>query len=160
MSCNRGIYPVERSALDAFAEGRARAVSSRAFGRADGMLSAECNGGIQPAGWRKSDGTPVVSDAGGIVVVDPRALHSNAVKPNVVIEQIASEHQDHPVSSEVVFEPRESHLEVHFTAPTFIRPGQASFRYRLEGLDDDWAEAGTNRFARYSIVPPGITPSA
>ena len=44
---------------------------------------------------------------------------------------------------------------MHFTAPTFIRPGQVFFRYRLEGLDDEWAEAGTNRFARYSIVPPG-----
>src|SRR5262249_3595528 len=29
------------------------------------------------------------------------------------------------------------------------------FRYRLEGLDRDWVEAGTRRTAYYSHVPPG-----
>src|SRR5262249_55201794 len=91
----------------------------------------------------------------GVVVVDPRALPAGAGAPSVVIEEIASEHGEHPVASEVVFEPHESRLEVRFTAPTFVRPAQTRFRYRLEGLDDDWAEAGTNRAGRYSDVPPG-----
>ena len=37
-----------------------------------------------------------------------------------------------------------------FDAPELIR-----FRYRLEGLDTDWVEAGTRRTAFYSYLPPG-----
>ena len=29
------------------------------------------------------------------------------------------------------------------------------YRYRLEGIDDNWVEAGTNRFANYAQLPDG-----
>jgi hypothetical protein len=29
------------------------------------------------------------------------------------------------------------------------------FKYKLEGLDQDWTDAGTRRTAYYSYVPPG-----
>ena len=38
---------------------------------------------------------------------------------------------------------------------SFVRPEQLRFRYKLEGLDQDWVEAGTRRTAYYSHVPPG-----
>ena len=37
----------------------------------------------------------------------------------------------------------------------FDAPERVRFRYRLEGLDADWVEAGTRRMAFYSYVPPG-----
>jgi signal transduction histidine kinase len=39
---------------------------------------------------------------------------------------------------------------LNFDAPELIR-----FRYRLEGLDGDWVDAGTRRTAFYSYLPPG-----
>ncbi|HEX4824157.1 MAG TPA: two-component regulator propeller domain-containing protein [Candidatus Polarisedimenticolaceae bacterium] len=155
MSCNRGIYAVARAELDAFAEGRARSVTSLAFGRMDGMASAECNGGYQPAGFRKSDGTLWFATQQGIAIVDPRLVGENTVAPNVAIEEIASERRAHDVAREATLDPSESRLEVRFTATTFVRPEQARFRYRMEGLDDEWEDAGTARFARYSHLPPG-----
>jgi signal transduction histidine kinase len=155
MSSNRGLHVAERAELDAFADGKAASVASWSFGRADGMLSTECNGGMQPSGIRRRDGTLVFPTQKGLAVVDPRSFRPSPIAPNVVIEEIASEHRAHAVAPEVTLEPNESRLEVRFTATTFVRPAQARFRYRLEGLDDEWAEAGTARFARYSYVPPG-----
>jgi signal transduction histidine kinase len=155
MSCNRGIYAVPRKQLDAFADGGGGTLTYRAFGRLDGMASAECNGGYQPAGFRKSDGTLWFPTQHGIAIVDPRSVGENKVPPSVVIEEIASEHRAHPLASTVTLDPSESRLEVRFTATTFVRPEQARFHYRMEGLDDEWADAGTARFARYSHVPPG-----
>jgi len=155
MSSNRGIFAADRAELDAFADGKARSVSCRAFGRADGMRSAECNGGYQPAGFRKSDGTLWFPTQEGIAVVDPRRLASNPIAPTVIIEEIASERRAHPAGPEVVLDSNERRLDVRFTATTFVRPAQVRFRYKLEGLDGSWADAGPDRLARLSFVPPG-----
>jgi signal transduction histidine kinase len=46
-------------------------------------------------------------------------------------------------------------LEFRYTGLSFDTPDRVRFRYRLEGLDPDWVEAGTRRVAFYSFVPPG-----
>jgi len=46
-------------------------------------------------------------------------------------------------------------LEFHFTGLSFDAPDRVRFRYRLQGLDQEWVEAGTRRVALYSSVPPG-----
>ena len=51
--------------------------------------------------------------------------------------------------------PGDHELEARFTA---IRLGPAEgvrFRYRLEGFEDQWIEAGSQRFAHYSHLVPG-----
>jgi signal transduction histidine kinase len=46
-------------------------------------------------------------------------------------------------------------LEVHFTALNFSAPEKVRFRHKLDGYDLDWADDGTDRFARYSRLPYG-----
>ena len=56
MSSNQGIYRVSRKELEDLAEGRTPMITSTAFGKSDGMLITECNGGRQPAGLKTRDG--------------------------------------------------------------------------------------------------------
>lgn len=51
--------------------------------------------------------------------------------------------------------PGKHQLNMHYTSPDFRAPGELQFRYRMEGLDQDWVEAGPRRTALYSYVPPG-----
>jgi signal transduction histidine kinase len=51
--------------------------------------------------------------------------------------------------------PSQHNLEIHYTGLSFIKPEQMQFRYRLEGLDEDWTNAGTRREAFYPYLPPG-----
>ena len=46
-------------------------------------------------------------------------------------------------------------LELHYTALSFVAPEKVRFRYRLEGFDPRWVEAGGRRTAYYTNVPPG-----
>jgi len=46
-------------------------------------------------------------------------------------------------------------FEFHFTALNYTSPEENQFRYQLVGLDKDWVEAGTRRFARYTQLSPG-----
>ena len=42
-----------------------------------------------------------------------------------------------------------------YAALTFAALQQNRYRYRIDGYDKDWIDAGTHRFATYSNVPPG-----
>jgi len=46
-------------------------------------------------------------------------------------------------------------VELEFTAATFRAPDELRFRYRLQGFDEAWVDAGTARTARYTRLPPG-----
>ena len=52
-------------------------------------------------------------------------------------------------------EPGRNNFEIEYTALSFVNSELIRFRYKLEGLDHDWVEAGTRRTAYYPHVPPG-----
>ena len=85
MSCNKGIYRVRRSELNDFADGKLNKITSTAFGKAEGMLNAECNGGRQPAGLVARDGKLWFPTQDGVAVIEPEAERFNAKAPPVII---------------------------------------------------------------------------
>ncbi|WP_019988486.1 two-component regulator propeller domain-containing protein [Rudanella lutea] len=50
---------------------------------------------------------------------------------------------------------RQNQLTLEFGLMDYTNPAQNRFRYRLEGIDKNWVEAGTNRFANYAQLPAG-----
>ena len=155
MSSNRGLHSVAKSDLDAFVSGASRQIAHRAWRQVDGMPSSECNGGFQPSGFRAPDGKLWFPTQRGIAIVDPALVRPNPVPPPVVIEAVKAGGRAIAPGAAVVLSPRERDLEVHYTANTFIRPEEARFRHRLEGHDDDWVDAGTERVAHYARLRPG-----
>jgi len=51
--------------------------------------------------------------------------------------------------------PGRGELEFHYTALSYTVPEKNRFKYKLEGFDSDWVEAGTRRTAFYNNTPPG-----
>ena len=46
-------------------------------------------------------------------------------------------------------------LTLEFGVMDHTNPKSNRYQYRLHGIDQDWVEAGTNRFANYAQLPPG-----
>jgi signal transduction histidine kinase len=55
----------------------------------------------------------------------------------------------------VRIEPGQSAIDIAYTAPVFRGADRLRFRYRLEGLDSNWTEAGMRRTANFSHIPYG-----
>jgi DNA-binding NarL/FixJ family response regulator len=53
------------------------------------------------------------------------------------------------------FPPDAQNIEINYTAPSLLVPQRVRFRYKLEGFDKEWHDAGTRRQAFYSKLPPG-----
>lgn len=155
MTSNRGIFRTRKKDLDDFAAGRIRSVHSVGYGTQDGMASPECNGGSQPSGLRTTDGRLWFPTQGGIAIIDPARIPINMVVPPVSIENVTTEEATYAGAPALALPPGTGRFRIEYAALSFIKPEQIAFRYRLEGLDDQWVEAGAERTAYYSHVPPG-----
>jgi signal transduction histidine kinase/ligand-binding sensor domain-containing protein/CheY-like chemotaxis protein len=154
MSCNKGIYRVSKKELNDFADGRIKSLTSVAYGITDGLKSNECNGG-SPAGFRTKDGTMWFATVKGAAVIDPGNIKLNPLPPPVVVEKVILDGKSFSTSEQLEAHPGARQLEFHFTALSFLVPEKVRFKYKLEGFDKEWVDAGTRRVAYYTNLPPG-----
>jgi 4-amino-4-deoxy-L-arabinose transferase-like glycosyltransferase len=77
------------------------------------------------------------------------------VTPAGHIETIATDTDTFSPAAPISLPPRTSHLQITFTALALAGPGRVHFRYRLDGFDHGWVDAGTARHASYANLPPG-----
>jgi diguanylate cyclase (GGDEF)-like protein len=154
MSCNKGIFRVAKKELDEVADGKRERLTSIAYGTADGMKSAECNGG-SPAGIRTREGKLWFPTIRGVVRIDPDHLPTNPLKPPVVIEEVRVDDRVAGRAPSLSLPPGTQTLEIQYTALSLVDPANVRFRYRLEGFEEAWVEAGGRRTAYYSRLPPG-----
>ena len=56
------------------------------------------------------------------------------------------------------FPPGPRNIELHYAGVTLLEPRKIQQRYRLEGFDADWIDAGTRRVAYYTNIPRGPVP--
>ncbi|MBS1818438.1 MAG: ATP-binding protein [Acidobacteria bacterium] len=100
---------------------------------------------------RATDGSLWFVTSRGISVADPRALATLRQPPLVAIDETRAD--DVPLDGTDV-PPGTSKLQIFYTAPELTSPLKTRFRYRLEGFDRDWIDAGTRREALYTNLPP------
>jgi ligand-binding sensor domain-containing protein/signal transduction histidine kinase len=170
-----GIACVNKRRLDELASGKISAVYPQLFGRAEGMLSEECTGGFYPAGLKTKSGLLWFSTLKGVVVINPHVQPTTTLTPNTVLEEVLVDgvpdpmlHASNPKTERngqlgkgeskletLRITPGKHRVEFRYTGLRFDAPELIHFRYRLEGLDTDWVDAGTRRTAFYSYLPAG-----
>ncbi len=154
ISGNQGVHRYRRDELDAFFAARQKRVEPRRFGRADGMRSAECYGGFQAAGVRTRDGRFWFPTVKGAAVFDPAKLAS-ASAPGSVIESVVADETPLDLAGLRLLKSPPRQLRIDYTALDLASPESLRFRYRLNGIDEAWLEAGHRRTAYYTNLPPG-----
>jgi ligand-binding sensor domain-containing protein/signal transduction histidine kinase len=155
MSSTKGIFRVRKQELNAHAAGEIGAVDAVLYGKAEGIRAGEGSGGSQPIARKMRDGSLWFSTPKGAAVVDPAHVEINRRVPPVVIEEIRVNQRSVSLGGVLDLPPGSRTLEFHYTALSLREPGKVQFRYKLDGFDEEWVNAGTRRIAYYTNVPPG-----
>jgi signal transduction histidine kinase/ligand-binding sensor domain-containing protein len=173
LGSHQGIFRVAKSALNDFARGEIKSVPCTVYGRSDGLPSLECSGGYQPAAWHGQDDRLWFTTVKGAVSVKPEQIRPNLLPPPVAIEEIlidgksldaTTKMQEEPVPAGTVYDrdkkflevaPGKHQIEFRYTGLSLVSSDRVQFRYRLEGADADWIEAGTRRSVQYNLLPAG-----
>jgi hypothetical protein len=157
-SGSRGIFFVSKNELNDFFDEKRSSVNCKAFGKADGLKSVDCTLGF-PQGCRSPDGRLWFATTSGLAVIDPNHLQFNSLPPPVQIEKVIIDLTHvFPIgagSRHVELGPGAHHLEFDYAGLSFSAPEKVRFKYRLEGFDKDWIDAGTRREAYYTNLAPG-----
>ncbi|CAM2066824.1 GHKL domain-containing protein [Sulfidibacter corallicola] len=152
---NYGIYHLAMDQFDRYLRGDIDTLPFESFDRSDGMQSVECNDIGPSSGCMDNEGIIWVPTIMGVVRFDPERARPVPESLKVVIEEVSYERGRPKPGKHPVFPAGSHHFQLHFTALNFVKSRNLAFRYRMEPYDRDWVEAGTNRVAYYSHLPPG-----
>ena len=110
---------------------------------------------LQPQAARSLDGRLWFVNGNLVQTLDPRNWPRNALPPNVVVERFAAKDVNYPLRRALKLPALIRNLEIDYTALSFVIPQKVRFRYKLEGKDTSWQEAGVRRQAFYTDLAPG-----
>ena len=135
-----------------------RTMQATVFDTFDGIRVVAVGGHYSPQVAKSSDGRLWFPTFDGVSVIDPRHLPFNSLPPPVHIEQITADRKTYDVTGDTNGQIRLPalirDLEIDYTALSLVAPEKVLFRYKLEGHDTDWQDAGTRRQAFYNNLPP------
>jgi signal transduction histidine kinase/ligand-binding sensor domain-containing protein/CheY-like chemotaxis protein/HPt (histidine-containing phosphotransfer) domain-containing protein len=155
MSGPKGISFVRKREFEELSNAKIESLNSISYGYSDDLLMTDCLGGSQPMGWKSSDGRLWFPTINGVVIADPQKAKPNQLPPPVIIEKILIDNAEIDLKSGDIASSGRKELDFLYTGLSFIYPSKVRFKYKLEGFDKDWIDAGTKRSAHYTNLPPG-----
>jgi signal transduction histidine kinase/ligand-binding sensor domain-containing protein len=113
-------------------------------------------GGLQPSPrvTRGRDGTLYFATRDAIAVIDPSQVTESSLRPAILIDSVEADHQPLALAGSPRLVAPER-IQFDYTSLSLRSPENIRFRYRLEGHDADWIEAGRQRRVTYNALPPG-----
>jgi signal transduction histidine kinase/ligand-binding sensor domain-containing protein len=104
---------------------------------------------------RSHDGSLWFAFGGVLTVVDPTRVSAERHPAPARIAGVTVDDRPVAVGDANVLAPGTRKVQIDYTALRLTAPRQVRFRYRLDGFDADWVNAGVRRQAYYTNLAPG-----
>ncbi len=160
-----GVVRVDREAFDTVTSPKQAVLGTDWFDRSDGLPSVSCSD-EQGALHLAADGRIWVGTLKGASVVDPHAWQASrrlARAPSIAVTEVFVDDQSARLSVsrtglspavETVIPSGATRVEFRFEVVDLTPNPRTQLRYRLEGIDNEWRDAGEERRATYHRLPP------
>lgn len=148
-----GVMRVPREDMDTAVKNPSRPVQQPLYDMDDGLNGLPIWLGY-PTVTRAGDGRLWFVTSDGVSTFDPRLISKHRLPPPVQVETITADDAPIVAGTQQQLPPLTSRLQIDYTGISFTVPSKVEFRYKLEGFDADWVDAGTRRQAFYTNLPP------
>lgn len=156
ISSENGIFSCPKEALDRYQRGVTARLQPTRLTMAEGLVHKVCSGVAQPAACKSDDGRLWFPNGPALAVFDPKTIPRPARVCPPLIESASVDGV--PLSllpGGLRVQSGARRIEFRYTSPNLLAPERVRFRFRLDGLDRTWVDAGSQREASYSRLPPG-----
>ena len=152
-----GITHVSASELNLWLKDPRYAISAEHLNELDGLPGLSGEVLPEPSLVESPDGKLWFATTKGLAWLDPAAFerNRNRVPPPVFISAVISDGHNHSGSDGLSLPARTDNLEIEYTALSLAIPERVLFRYKLDGVDEDWQNVGTRHQAYYTKLRPG-----
>ena len=101
------------------------------------------------------NGTLYFAMRAAVMVMDTSRLSRNPIPPTVIVRSLSDGAAEYVNSADAVLPPNTDRVTIQFAAPSLLIPQRVKFKYRLDGIDEEWQQGNGQRLALYSRLPPG-----
>jgi signal transduction histidine kinase len=101
------------------------------------------------------DGKLWYSTSNGIGWIDPAHIRRNPHAPTVLVQSITADDKVYLPRAPLALPEGTRSLKIDFTATSLTMPERVRFRYKLEGVDQQWQQSSDRRAAFYTNLSPG-----
>jgi len=150
-----GFIAIVDSELEQWWRQPERMVHARVLDVFDGAVLPQGPKRLQPVASKSPDGRLWFVNESVLQMIDPVGLRKNGSAPPVYVEELRADRKDYAIDGLVRLPARSRDIEIGYTGLSFATPQEVRFRYRLEGRDQEWQDAGTRRRAFYTDLRPG-----
>src|SRR5262249_54878526 len=123
------------------------------IGEGDFAGAEQSNQGRTDTVARDSDGYVWFATRNGVVSLDPEGRRTATRLPIVTIRSIIADGR--PLDDRALVGPGSRSVEIDYIGVNLTAPEKVTYRYRLEGFEQPWQEAGARTAAIYTRLPPG-----
>jgi len=102
-----------------------------------------------------SDGRIWFATDNGLTWIDPARIEKNNLPPPVVVKSLATEQRTFQTTEILELPKGTENVRINYTALSLTVPERVRFKYRLEGLDENWHDAETRRESFFTNLGPG-----
>lgn len=148
-----GLIEIPSGELEKVWDGQLHRINARLFDVLDGALVGYTY--FTPSASTAPDGRVWFVNGTVAQMIDAEHTAFNKVPPPVHIESIIADHQSLKPEPNQRLATLTRQVEVDYTGLSYVLPQKVRFRYKLEGHDTEWQDAGARRQAFYNDLPPG-----
>jgi signal transduction histidine kinase len=155
ISCNKGLFKVPKADMDAWAAGESNQLYYYYYGRQDGLLTNEFNGGFSASGLITTDGFATLLSMKGMVCFYPDSLQTNF--PHGSIDMTHIEIDSKPVERSDTITPPAGYnnLSLEISCPYLGNRDNLYLEYNLKGLNEEWKEIPGDGIVNLNRLAPG-----
>lgn len=155
LNATAGLFHIAGEEIARFKRGLDYRVQYEKLDQLDGLEGSAPRVSPSPSLVLSSDSHLWIVRSTGVFRLDPREqLPATAAQP-AIIKTLGPPGEGRALQEGGRLAPGVSTLQVDYTAPLLAMPERVRFRYRLDGVDAEWRDAGKRRSAYYSGLAPG-----
>ncbi|WP_017168170.1 triple tyrosine motif-containing protein, partial [Xanthomonas phaseoli] len=152
---NRGVVQIGRQALLRSLRNGVVSPSLRLYDIMDGLPGVAQQATPVPTAIAAADGLLWFTTNQGLAWLDPEQTYRNPTAPKVFITDVVANDRPYPRQDGLHLPKWTDRLRIGYDAISLTRPERVRFRYRLEGVDARWQDAGNRNEAFYTNLAPG-----
>ncbi|WP_228894778.1 sensor histidine kinase [Pseudoduganella aquatica] len=152
---NDGLHRIPAQDLARYWSAPQTALQAELFNFEDGVTGMAAQARPQPSLALAHDGRLYYATITDVGWIDPASIPRNPRAPTVLLQSLRTPEQEYLPADKLVLPQQTSAIELSFTAAALSIPERVRLKFRLDGVDQDWREAGPERRAQYTNLPPG-----
>lgn len=148
-----GTIRVNKQQLNDFVDQKIKSIDWKLFDKNNDLEKSECTGTAHSLMTAK--GTiwfPMINE---LMSVEPSEIQISTKPPKIYFDKVTIDENEADITKPIVVAQGSQRVAFGYLALALLYPNSAQYKYRLNGYDKDWINAGTSRQAVYTSIPDG-----